>query len=166
MGPELLATLFDRHAAALELYAAQWTNAPADVVQEAFIRLVQQDPLPERIVPWLFRTVRNGAISVVRASNRRQKHETVFAKSAPLWFEANSESEIDAEAATDALQKLPLEQREVIVMKIWGGLSFEQIAEVTETSSSTTHRRYEAGLQSLRERLGMSWPKENSSLKS
>jgi len=166
MDPELLATLFDRHAAALELYAAQWTNAPADVVQEAFIRLVQQDPLPDRIVPWLYRTVRNGAISVVRSSSRRHKHESNFAQSTQLWFEANSESEIDAEAATDALQELPVEQREVIVMKIWGGLSFEQIAEVTETSSSTTHRRYEAGLQSLRERLGMSWPKENSSLKS
>jgi hypothetical protein len=50
MDPERLVSLFDKHAAALELYAAQWADAPADIVQEAFIRLVQQDPMPKQFV--------------------------------------------------------------------------------------------------------------------
>jgi len=41
----------------------------------------------------------------------------------------------------------------VIVARIWGGLNFEQISEVVGASISTAHRRYEAGLKSLRERL-------------
>jgi hypothetical protein len=40
--PESIVRLFDRYAAALELYAAQWVATPADVVQEAFLRLVKQ----------------------------------------------------------------------------------------------------------------------------
>lgn len=165
MDPELLVTLIDRHAAALELYAAQWSRAPADVVQEAFIKFVQQDPLPEKIVPWLFRTVRNGAISSARSSNRRRNHESTFGTSIQNWFEATAESELDAETATEVLRELPEGEREVIVARIWGELSFDQIAEITEVSSSTAHRRYEAGLQTLREKLGLSWLTKNSSLK-
>ncbi|MCH7988699.1 MAG: sigma-70 family RNA polymerase sigma factor [Planctomycetes bacterium] len=165
MDPKLLVSLFDRHAAALELYAAQWADAPADIVQEAFIRLVQQDPMPKQFVGWLYRTVRNGAISAARSSSRRRKRETAFVQTARKWFESTAESELDVETATNALQELPEEQREVIVAKIWGRLSFEQIADIASISSSTAHRRYEAGLNTLRERLGISWPTKSSSLK-
>ena len=63
---------------------------------------------------------------------------------------------MDAQSAAAALQRLSLEQREVIVARLWGELSFEDIAEMTGTSSSTAHRRYQAGLASLREELGIS----------
>ena len=62
IGPELLGRLFDEHAAALVLYARQWSDAPEDVVQEAFVQLARQRIVPDRVVPWLFRVVRNGAI--------------------------------------------------------------------------------------------------------
>jgi RNA polymerase sigma factor (sigma-70 family) len=114
----------------------------------------------------LYRTVRNGAISAARSSSRRRKRETTFVRTARKWFESKAESELDAETATNALQELPEEQREVIVAKIWGRLSFEQIADIAAISSSTAHRRYEAGLNTLRERLGISWPTKSSSLKS
>jgi len=155
--PETLATLFDLHAAALELYAAQWSQSPADVVQEAFIQLAAQTTMPETPVPWLFRVVRNGAISAARKSNRRRKHETMAAERSELWFVTNTTDELDARTASNALESLPADQREVIVARIWGGLTFEQIAEVTEISSSAAHRRFEAGLLVLRERLGFQW---------
>ena len=41
------------------------------------------------------------------------------------------------------------EQREVIVARHWGGLSFEQIAEVVGCSASTAFRRYAAGVEEL-----------------
>ena len=44
--PDRLVRLIDDHAAALELYAAQWSVSPADVVQDALIRLAEQSPLP------------------------------------------------------------------------------------------------------------------------
>ena len=57
-----------------------------------------------------------------------------------------------------ALEQLPPEQREVIVARLWGGLSFEQIAAVAGCSASTAFRRYEAGIEALRRLLGVSCP--------
>ena len=66
MGPETLARLVDDHAAALVLYARQWCSAPEDVVQEAFIKLVGQGKPPANPLPWLYRVVRNGALTALR----------------------------------------------------------------------------------------------------
>ena len=156
-GPDLLTRLLDEHAAALTLYAQQWCHqqwrhAAEDVVQEAFIRLMREDAAPENVVGWLYRVVRNGAISAARSAARRTRHEHQAAQQCEPWFEKNHDDAMDAAAATKALAALPLEQRETIVLRLWGGLSFEQIAELTETSISTAHRRYIAGLSALRER--------------
>ena len=103
MDPDFFIRLVDRHAAALELFAAQWTAAPADVVQEALVKLCQQDPLPERVVPWLYRVVRNQAISALRSESRRRRHEASAARYAPVWFEPSPDAAFDAAAATEAL---------------------------------------------------------------
>jgi RNA polymerase sigma-70 factor (ECF subfamily) len=110
------------------------------------------------VVPWLYRVVRNAAISAARAETRRRRHETAAAERAPAWFAAAEPTALDVTAATVALQALPLEQREVIVAHLWGGLTFEQIAELVSCSSSTAHRWYAAGLSALRERLRVPCP--------
>jgi RNA polymerase sigma factor (sigma-70 family) len=158
MGPELLGQLVDEHAAALVLYARQWCAAPEDIVQEAFLKLVAQQKPPDSPVAWLYRVVRNGALSAARAARRRRHHEAVAAGRMPLWFTAAEGTALDLSAATAALGALPLEQREVIVAHLWGGLSFEQIAELVGCSSSTAHRWYGAGLSALRERLRIPCP--------
>ena len=66
VGPEILARLLDEQGAALTLYARQWCDAPEDVVQEAFVHLAYERPVPSNIVGWLYRVVRNGAISAAR----------------------------------------------------------------------------------------------------
>ena len=63
MDHDWLGRLVDRHAAALELYARQWCDTPEDVVQEAFLKLAGQRPLPDKPAAWLFRVVRNGALN-------------------------------------------------------------------------------------------------------
>ena len=55
--------------------------------------------------------------------------------------------------AGEALVQLPLEQRETIVARLWGGLSFEETAELTGKSTSSAHRLYWAGLAVLRQKL-------------
>lgn len=154
---EFLSRLLDEHAAALELYAAQWSAVPEDIVQEAFVELVRQEEPPQRVVPWLFRVVRNRAVSETRSAHRRRRHERAAAELMSTWFSVDNGRSLDAETATHVLKSLPVEQREVIVARIWGGLTFEEIAEVMETSSSTAHRWYEAGLETLRDKLGVSW---------
>ncbi|MBC8352633.1 MAG: sigma-70 family RNA polymerase sigma factor [Planctomycetes bacterium] len=158
--PELLSRLLDEYGAALELFASQWTETPDDCVQEAFLQLVRQSKPPEQIVPWLFRVVRNRAISLRRSSQRRQRHESAAAMERPSWFQTETNSLIDDAKLTEALRSLSDEHREVIVAKIWGGLPYEQIAEVVGVSRSSAHRRYEAGLRILRERLGLTCQNE------
>jgi len=65
---------------------------------------------------------------------------------------------LDAAAAVAALQRLPDEEREVIVARLWGGLSFEDIATVAGCSASTAFRRYNAGIDALRKELRISCP--------
>jgi len=154
IAPELLTRLLDEHGARLVLYAQQWSTAPEDVVQDAFVRLMRERPAPRDAAAWLYRVVRNGSISASRSSSRRLRHEATAAGVRPAWFEIDSGNQIDARAAVDALQSLPLAERETVVLRLWSGFSFEQIASLTETSTSTAHRRYADGLAGLRKKLG------------
>jgi len=160
MEPERLGRLLDRHADALNLYARQWCDSPEDVVQESFLKLASQRRSPTDPSAWLFKVVRNAAINAGMAARRRRRHEAAVAVESPSWFERNSlakqGSAIDPEAAAAELQTLPIEQREVIVARLWGGLTFEQVAELVGCSISTAHRHYQTGLTALRERLGVS----------
>ena len=90
MDSDWLGRLVDRYAAALELYARQWCHAPEDVVQEAFLKLVAQRPLPDQPVAWLFRVVRNGALNAALAARRRRHHEAESAIDAASWFQIDN----------------------------------------------------------------------------
>lgn len=157
MSPAVLARLIDAHAAPLVLYARQWCDEPEDVVQEAFVKLDRQDRPLDDPVGWLYRVVRNGALDAARNARRRQRRESAVAR--PVrWFVEPEVDGLDAETAVAALQRLPVEQREVIVARHWGGLSFEQIAAAAGCSASTAFRRYTAGVEVLRQSLGVSCP--------
>jgi RNA polymerase sigma factor (sigma-70 family) len=159
--PDVLGRLVDRHAAALTLYARQLCNCPEDAVQDALIGLVEQGQPPGDAVAWLYRVVRNKAISAARSNQRRRRHEREAVGGRPAWFEPSPADRLDAETAAAALAALPIEQREVVVARIWGGLSFEQIGRLVGVSDSTAHRRYEAGLASMRQKLRLSCPNKD-----
>ena len=155
------ARLVDAQAAPLVLYARQWCDEPEDVVQEAFFKLVQQLRPPEDAVAWLYRVVRNGALDVAKMAKRRQRRESAAAR--PVrWFVEPEVDGLDAAAAVAALGRLPAEEREVIVARHWGGLSYEQIAVVAGCSASTAFRRYTAGVEELRKQLEVSCPNPSS----
>jgi RNA polymerase sigma-70 factor (ECF subfamily) len=156
-GPERLAELLDHNGAALVLYAQQWCETPEDVVQEALLQLVRLRSAPDNKVGWLYRVVRNGAISAARSAARRRMRETATHRGEP-WFAATENERLDAAEAAEALGQLPIEQREVIVARLWGGLPWKQVAELSGSSISTVRRRYEAGLSLLRKRLGVPCP--------
>lgn len=159
MAAERLAWLLKRHAAALELYARQFCRSADDVVQEAVIQLATRREAPQDDVGWLYGTVRHKAIAAARGEQRRKRRESQVAEARPAWFSDLAEQNIDARIAISALRTLPDEQREVIVAHVWGGLSFQQIAELTGTSDSTAHRRYQAGLATIRKKLRGPCPK-------
>jgi len=156
MTPRQLADLVAAHAAALVLFARQRCDCPEDVVQETFCKLFVLRAPPADPAAWLFHAVRNAAIDAGRVTRRRVRREQTVARP-EQWFAGAEADGLDAAVA--ALEALPAEQREVIVARLWGGLTLEQVASAAGCSVSTAHRRYEAGIAALRERLGATCPK-------
>ena len=155
-GPQI-ADLIDSHSASLRLYARQWCASPDDAVQDAFCKLATTRTVPDDPAAWLFCTVRNAAIDRGRADARRKKREEKSAKP-ERWFEERFIDGMDATEAIAALESLPDEQREIIVARLWGGLTLEQAALAVGCAVSSAHRRFEAGIATLRERLGVRCP--------
>src|SRR4051794_12159046 len=118
MDPRWLGQLVDEQSPALLLYARQWTTSPDDVVQEAFLKLVEQRDRPRNVVPWLYRVVRNAALSRARAEGRRKRHESEAAAQASSWFLPAEVPDIDGDAVTAALATLPDAEREAIVLHL------------------------------------------------
>ncbi len=154
MSPHEIARLLDVHGPPLMMYARQWCPAAEDVVQEAFLKLVRLGQPPREVVPWLYRVVRNGAIDFGKTARRRQQRESAVARP-ERWFVEPAVDGLDAETAIAALRKLPVDEREVIVAHLWGGLTFEQIAQVAGCSASSAFRRFSTGIDALRAELGI-----------
>ena len=159
IAPDELGRLFDAHSAALVLYARQWSESPEDVVQDAFVKLARQWTRPSRLVPWLYRVVRNEAIAVARSSRRRSRRESRVSTS-EAWF-GSTDDRIDGAEAARHLESLAPECREAIVARLWGGLTFEEIARLQGCSLTTAHRRYQTGMSRLEERLERPWTPGN-----
>ena len=143
--PVLIAEMLDRHGAALELYASQWTAAAEDCVQEALVELARQAAAPENPPAWLYRVVRNRALNHCRSEARRTAHEQVATR-----LRDREPELIDAFEMSDALAVLEPAQTEVVVLRIWGRLTWHEISEVTGRSPSAAGRDYQDALRELR----------------
>ena len=139
----------------LTLYARQWLDAASaeDVVQEALAALLAELHPPDDPIPWMFRAVRNAAIDQIRSSSRRRRREETVAQARSEWFEPNLESAIDAQTAEQALRRLPDENRQIVVLRIWGGLGYAQIAQIVQLSTTIVYERYMSSLSQMRSEL-------------
>lgn len=148
---------FEAHAAPLVLYARQWLDrgAAEDVVQEAFVPLMLQARPPGSVKAWLYRAVRNEAISLWRSTQRRHERERRTAVP-EIYFERHHGDPIDAEMATAALRQLPESQREVMVLRIWAAMTLKEISLLIGSPVSTVFHHYQEGLRVLRKKMGVS----------
>jgi RNA polymerase sigma-70 factor, ECF subfamily len=150
--PEQVGEWFETEAGPMVLYARQWLDSgqAADVVQEVFLRLMQQTQPPEQVKAWLYRAVRNLALNRLRSIGRRRCREERIACETPVWFESDPGLGIDARQAEAALRRLPAEEREIVTLRIWAGLPLDQIASILGCSTATVFRRYRNALQQIR----------------
>jgi RNA polymerase sigma-70 factor (ECF subfamily) len=140
--------LYDRHGPALLLYARSLLgrkSAAEDALQQVFMKLLEQNSIPEDPRPYLFRAVHNTALNLMRS----ERHDVDLADIEP-WFEAPAQDR-DALASLKAgLTQVTPEQREVLVLHLWGGLSFEEAGRVLSIPANTAASRYRYALQKLR----------------
>lgn len=156
-GSEQANAWLERYGAALVLLARQWVSARSDaedVVQEAFIRFWRSRHRVADPAAFLFTCVRNCALDWKRERTRQSRRDEVAARpeEEPL-FTGSLEQEERRGTIDAALRRLPESQREVLVMKIWGGLSFPQIAAAQQISANTAASRYRYALDKLRQEL-------------
>ncbi len=156
-----LESLYDEHAQALFAFLLNFTrdeHDTRDVLQEVFLKLARRPDLlraarDERA--FLLRLAHNSAIDLMRRRRTRGDcHDRFGAEQISLFAPAADQDEtaFRAELAS-ALGELPADQRAVVHLKLWEGLTFEQIADALEIPLNTAASRYRYGLDKLRERL-------------
>ncbi len=146
------AELYEAKAAELILYgrALGLSHGEAeDVLQEMFMALLKMDFPPEQPSHYCVRSFRNRALNYRRSLWRRLTREWESLR----WFEKPPDETSTECAAMRCLAELPVEQREVIVLKLWHGCTFEEISGLLEMSPNTVAGRYRYGLQKIKTKL-------------
>jgi|OpeIllAssembly_1097287.scaffolds.fasta_scaffold97184_2 RNA polymerase sigma-70 factor (ECF subfamily) len=144
----------DEHAPKFLLFARQHARSEADaqdLVQEALAEACQRQrdgrPPPPAVV---FATVRRRAIDLARQQDRRAGRELAAAPASECWFDTSVEDRELSQLIQSAMSRLPDIYREVITLKVWGGLTFAEIADALRIPPNTAASRYRYGLTELR----------------
>ncbi len=143
------------HAPKLLLFARQKARCEADaqdLLQEAVIECWQrQDGDAPPPLPLVFATIHRRAIDWARRDDRRTSREQEIAVStAQPWFDTGVEDRELSRLIQAALGELPLEQREVVTLKVWGEMTFAEIADALGIPANTAASRYRYGMEALR----------------
>ena len=162
--------LVRRHQAALLRHARSLLGEGRtyeDVVQDVFLKLVQQPPKlpPEAVgdaglerahlVSWLHRVTRNACMDVMRSETRRKRREeTVAAVDRSDGGLGDVEGDDTRSAVERGLERLPHDQREVLVLRLLGERSYKEIAEITGKKVGTVGWLVSVGLKALAAELG------------
>lgn len=123
-------------------------------MQTAFMRFWPQRNRVRDPRPYLYSAVRTVALDAYRSNKRRQSREILAGKeSGAAWFECPTDRQDRVAELQEAVKSLPLEQRVVVVMKIWADLTFLEIGRALDISPNTAASRYRYALQALQKRL-------------
>ncbi|HTS17471.1 MAG TPA: sigma-70 family RNA polymerase sigma factor [Verrucomicrobiae bacterium] len=147
----------------LFLYARQLCRNDADaadVVQEAFLRIWRKHANNGVTEPDLsalcYAAVRYTVLDRQRQAARQHRREVTAGESwysQPSMFVSPLEQTEEHARLEAAIRCLPVEQQEVLTLKVWGELTFQQIATVMDESPNTTASRYRLALAALRQQL-------------
>jgi RNA polymerase sigma-70 factor (ECF subfamily) len=115
-----------------------------------FLNLIEKGSLGKAAdtKAYLFASVRNAALNEGKLRER-----TVPLDCDSAWFDPPDRDYMREQNLRRALGALPDDQREVIVLHIWGELTFSQISELLTISSNTAASRYRYALAKLRDSI-------------
>lgn len=151
-----ISELYDAHAAGLFHYIVGILRSEAeakDLLQELFLKLQHQGlPAVESERAWLTRLAHNLTLDWLRRHRARVSAEERSASEPYDIFqcEADPDSAEFAQRVQAALDELPLEQRSVAHLKLWQGLTFEEIAAAQGIPLNTAASRYRYAIEKLR----------------
>ncbi|MCC7376508.1 MAG: sigma-70 family RNA polymerase sigma factor [Verrucomicrobiales bacterium] len=161
MPPGELDRLYDDHASALFAFLLNFTrdeNDTRDVLQEVFTRLASRPGLLQGVIDvrgFLLRLTHNLAVDVIRRrASRRRTQDALAQEPAPLFEpQPDPDQALVQKQIEQALAELPPDQRAVLQLKLWEGLTFDAIADVLGIPLNTAASRYRYAMDKLRPRL-------------
>lgn len=146
------------HRRALIAYAAALTGSVdegMDLIQDVLTRLIAQNADPAIPRAFVFRCLRNRAADHARFRQRQGPEPSAaalaFLASPPPT--ARDAAEESAEKLREALAQLDERRREVIVLRVYGELTFDELATVLGSPIGTVASHYARGIDELRRRL-------------
>ncbi|MCL5036423.1 MAG: RNA polymerase sigma factor [Chloroflexi bacterium] len=154
--PGSIEMLFEAYADKLYLYAISLLNSAEEAeeaVQNLFLKLVRNPSVLNEIKSiraYLYAGTKNESINV---RNKRKKDLSLDDGGLESMFAAETTGREDLAVLKDAVEELPPEQKEVVVLKVYEGLSFKEIGAVLEISLNTAASRYRYALNGLRQKL-------------
>ena len=166
-----LEVLYDRYSRVVYSFALRIVGDPQlaeEILQEVFFRVWQQGSGFQSnrgsLITWLLSITHNLAIDEVRKRNRRPQKADSEDPELVLGAMADESTDIEQEvwlsgvrtAIVEALNRVPKEQRDVIELAYFRGLTQREIAETLGQPLGTVKTRMRLGLQKLREQLGNS----------
>jgi RNA polymerase sigma-70 factor (ECF subfamily) len=142
-----------QYGAALLLFGIAHTGdrgRAQDAVHQVFLRLLEYSDLSQitTVRTYLLGALRNTLLSDVR----RRARDVALEPDDP-WFQSPNRDYEEELSVRSALSRLPVDQREVTVLHIWGGLTFAESAEVLGINANTAAARYRYALAKLRDSL-------------
>ncbi len=163
------AELYDACSQRLLRYLAVRLASPdqaADVLQAAMLRAVKSRRRFAKVdspVAYLFQIARNEAARLAKRQARRPE-QTLSTEQMSQLVDETSDSD-NVETVLTALARLSMEDREVVQLKIYAGLTFREIAEAVGRPEATVATRYRRALDSLRPWLEKQMPEKKISQK-
>jgi RNA polymerase sigma-70 factor (ECF subfamily) len=166
-----LEVLYDRYSRVVYSFALRIVGDPQlaeEILQEVFFRVWQQGSGFQSnrgsLITWLLSITHNLAIDEVRKRNRRPQKADSEDPELVLGAMADENTDIEQEvwlsgvrtAIVEALARVPKEQRDVIELAYFRGLTQRELAETLGQPLGTVKTRMRLGLQKLREQLGNS----------
>lgn len=151
------------HAPRFLLYARHLARCEADahdLVQEAVVESWGRQPAGNPPAPALvFATIRRRAVDLARSDDRRSNRESRVAQDTNyVWFDSGVEDRERNQLLQKAMNCLLDIYREVVILKVWGELTFAEIAEALDIPANTAASRYRYGLEELRKLTKENFP--------
>lgn len=154
-----LEQVYRQHRQALFSLALTITGCSAlaeDAVHDAFARLCGKEHSPEgQLTSYVFAAVRNAAVDQRRIRHREPvPGDSLFAEALTTDIDRTGDAwDEEMLRLRQAIQQLDENAREIIVMKVFGGLTFGEIGAVLDTPPATVATRYRRTLTALQEKL-------------
>ena len=151
-------SLYREHGPALLLFAlaiAGERSKAQDAVHHVFLRLLEKGDLRRAAdkKAYLFGCVRNAILNEFKRQDRQRPLDD------SAWFNPPRQDYAGERNLRRAIATLPDDQRQIVVLHVWGELTFSQIGDLPEVSPNTAASRYRYALSKLRDLM---LPRENS----